>query len=197
MQQIITCLAKSQTRLTELVKQESEETRLSISAHFDRAERLRIHHRRYEEIINSLFYPDIFSRQEQVDDQFDGIADSYDWIFQEPQTYRTSKPGESSPQNLAHRWDDFASWLKSGHGVYWINGKASARKSTIMKHICDHSRKLELLREWGTNRRLLTPTFFFWNAGSRLQKNIGGLLRSLLYQMLKECHELVGCFTVS
>ena len=179
------------------MKQESGETRRSITAQFDRAERLHIHHRRYEEIINSLFYPDIFSRQEQVDDQFDGIADIYDWIFQKPQTDRMSKSDERSPQNLAHPWDDFASWLKSGHGVYWINGKAGSGKSTVMKHICDHSRKLELLREWSTNRRLLTPTFFFWNAGSRLQKSIDGLLRSLLYQMLKGCHDLVECFTVS
>ena len=178
------------------MKQESEETRRRITAQLEGLERLHIDHRRYEEITNSLFYPDIFSRQEQVDDQFDGIADSYDWIFHEPQTNRETNT-ESPPQKLAPRWDDFASWLKSGHGVYWINGKAGSGKSTLMNHICGHSRKIEVLREWGSNRRLLTPTFFFWNAGSRLQKSIDGLLRSLVYQMLKECRELIGCFTVS
>lgn len=197
MQQIITCLANSQTLLSELVEQKSEETRRCITAQLDRAERLHVHDRRYEEITNSLFYPDIFSRQEQVDDQFDGIQDSYDWVFNEPQTQKMSSPDETSPQKLAPRWDDFARWLKSGQGVYWINGKAGSGKSTLMRHICEHSLRLELLREWSSNRRLLTPTFFFWNAGSRKQKSMDGLLRSLVYQMLKECRELIECFTVS
>lgn len=197
MQQIITCLAHSQTLLSELVEQKSEETHRCITAQFDRAERLHVHNRRYEEITDSLFYSDIFSRQEQVDAQFHGIEDSYDWVFNEPQTQRMSSPGETSPQKLTPRRDDFARWLKSGQGVYWINGKAGSGKSTLMRHICEHSLRLELLREWSSNRRLLTPTFFFWNAGSRMQKSMDGLLRSLVYQMLKGCRELIECITVS
>ena len=179
------------------MKQESEDTRRHITAQVDRVERLRIDNRRYDEIINSLFFPDISSRQEQVGDQFGGIDNSYDWIFDDPRTLRLDSSDGHPPQKQSPRWNDFASWLRSGHEVYWINGKAGSGKSTLMNHICTHSRTLELLREWGVNRRLLTPTFFFWNAGSRLQKSIDGLLRSLVYQMLKECPELIGCFTVS
>ena len=153
--------------------------------------------RRYEEIVNSLFYPDISSRQEQVDHLFDGIKNSYDWIFDKPQAHGLSSYDIGYSQQQDRQWDDFARWLESGHGVYWINGKAGSGKSTLMNHICHHSRKLELLKQWCSERRLLTPTFFFWNAGTRLQKSIDGLLRSLVYQMLKECRELVGCFSVS
>ena len=177
--------------------QESAQTRHCITAQIDRVERLHIDDRRYKEIVNSLFYPDISSRHEQVDSQFDGIKNSYDWIFDDPQTHRPGSHDEGFSQQHQRRWDDFARWLKSGHGVYWINGKAGSGKSTLMNHICNHGRRLELLEEWCSGRRLLTPTFFFWNAGSRLQKSIDGLLRSLVYQILKECRELVGCFGVS
>ena len=190
-------LANAQTSLDDLVVQESAQTRRYITAQIDRVERLHIDDRRYEEIVDSLFYPDISSRQEQVDNLFDGIKNSYDWIFNEPQTHRLESYDKGYPHRQERRWDDFARWLKSGHGVYWINGKAGSGKSTLMNHICHHSRRLELLGEWCSDRRLLTPTFFFWNAGTRLQKSIDGLLRSLVYQMLKECRELVGCFSVS
>ena len=179
------------------MKQESENTRRHTTAEADRVETRLIGDRRYHEIINDLFYPDISSRQEQVGDQFDGIDNSYDWIFDDPRTLRLNSSDADPPHKQSPRWDDFASWLRSGQAVYWINGKAGSGKSTLLNHICTHSRTLELLRKWGANRRLITPTFFFWNAGSRLQKSIDGLLRSLVYQMLKECPELIGCFNVS
>lgn len=177
--------------------QESEETRQYITAQINRVERVHLDSRWYEEITRSLFYPDIYSRQEMVDSEFDGIKNSYDWIFDKPQTRRLGSFDKGSPQNQTRQWDDFAHWLRSGHGVYWINGKAGSGKSTLMNYIRDDSRTLVLLEEWCSNRRLLTPTFFFWNAGTRLQKSIDGLLRSLVYQMLRECPELIGCLSVS
>ncbi len=94
-------------------------------------------------------------------------------------------------------WDDFSVWLKSGEGLYWINGKAGSGKSTLMNYICQDGRRLEYLKEWSLNRQLLTPSYFFWAAGSRQQKSIDGLLRSLIYQMLTKYPELVGCLKVS
>lgn len=94
-------------------------------------------------------------------------------------------------------WDDFSVWLKSGEGLYWINGKAGSGKSTLMNYICQDGRRLEYLKEWSLNRQLLTPSYFFWAAGSRQQQSIDGLLRSLIYQMLTKYPELVGCLKVS
>lgn len=172
--------------------QQSEKTRHCI----DHLHDLQIYERRYKEIVDSLSYPDIFSRQEQVDDQFDGIKSSYDWIFETPKTRRVFGP-DKTPQAGAPLWDDFGRWLRSGHGVYWINGKAGSGKSTLMNRICAHKRRLELLGEWCPTRRLSTPKFFFWNSGSRLQKSIDGLLRSLVYQLLIEYRDLIECFDVS
>lgn len=186
LQHVVACLADSQTSLSKLVAQESEETRHCITTQIDRLQKLYIDDSRYKDVVSSLFYPDIAARQDQIDSQFDGIESSYDWIFDEPEI-RQTKP----------RWDDFALWLRSGHGVFWINGKAGSGKSTLMNHICTHERPLELLGEWCSAGQLLTPMFFFWNSGSPLQMSIDGLLRSLLYRMLTECRALISCFDVS
>ena len=46
----------------------------------------------------------------------DPSPNTFDWIFDEP-----------GPR--------FTEWLKTGHGIFWINGKAGCGKSTIMKHV--------------------------------------------------------------
>ncbi|MCJ1431145.1 hypothetical protein MMC27_000496 [Xylographa pallens] len=166
LQHIITCLANCQTSLKALVVQESEETRHCITMQIDRLQKTHIDDCRYNEIIASLFYPDISSRQEQVDHQFDGIRNSYDWIFKDSRTCRSGSSDEP-PQERAPRWDNFACWLKSGHGVYWINGKTGSGKSTLMNYICTQKHRLDLLKEWCSNRQVLTPVFFFWNSGCR------------------------------
>ena len=185
---IITCLAHSQTSLDTLVNQESEQTRQHVSVQVAHLEQLRINRRVYDEVLNNLFYHEISLRQVQVANEFDGIENSYEWIFDEP----SSIINDSEP-----RWASFSEWLRSGNKIYWINGKAGSGKSTLMYHICEHKRKDKLLNEWSAQRKLLTPTFFFWNAGVRQQKTIDGLLRSLVYQILKACPDLIKCVEVS
>lgn len=150
-----------------------------------------------DEVRESLFYPDIFSRQEHVGHIFDGIEDSYGWIFHEPRKPEDGGKYRDVNKEQGALWDDFGAWLESGQGLYWINGKAGSGKSTLMNYICRHDRKSEYLKEWRPDRLLLTPSYFFWAAGSMLQKSIEGLLRSLIYQMLTECRELVNCFKVN
>ena len=168
--------------------QESEDIRLCVTTQVGSLKEVHIDDRRYDDIVQSLSFSRISSRQEQVDNQFDSITNSYDWIFDNPRRNRS----DDCPL-----WSYFAQWLKSGHGVYWINGKAGSGKSTLMHYIYTHERPLEYLGSWSSTRRLLTPAFFFWNSGVPLQKTIDGLLRSVIYQMLRECRELVGCFDVS
>jgi hypothetical protein len=57
-----------------------------------------------------------------------------------------------------------------------------------------HQRQSELEDDGaaqGRVSRLVTARYFFWNAGSRLQKSQEGLLRSLLFDVLRQCPELV------
>ncbi|KAI4097520.1 MAG: hypothetical protein LQ344_000253 [Seirophora lacunosa] len=188
------CLADSQTSLSKLVVTQAEQTRSHTTTQIQHLEQIHVNNGRYDEVIKSLFYPDIFSRQEQIDHGFDGIEDSYKWVFHEnpPREDSDISPGGDRP--IGPLWDDFATWLKSGQNLYWIKGKAGSGKSTLMNYICQYQLRLQFLREWCTDMRLLTPTHFFWTAGTRQQKSIDGLLRSLIYQMLTECRELIFCF---
>lgn len=81
--------------------------------------------------------------------------------------------------------NELASWLKDGHGIFWISGKAGSGKSTLMKYLYDQKNTRTLLREWSDDRRLIHARFFFWYAGTPLQKSITGLLKSVLYQIFE------------
>ncbi|KAI4268212.1 MAG: hypothetical protein LQ337_007972 [Flavoplaca oasis] len=127
----------------------------------------------------SLFFPDIEVREDEIVEAFEGTCK---WIFNPP----TSTEGNSSK-----KWHSFREWLETGQKVYWINGKPGAGKSTLMKYIVDEPRTAEYLSEWEPNTDLIIATFFFKNLGSELQKSTTGLLRSLIWQLLRHWPEMI------
>ncbi|PVH81880.1 hypothetical protein DL98DRAFT_358058, partial [Cadophora sp. DSE1049] len=74
-----------------------------------------------------------------------------------------------------------------------VKGKAGAGKSTLMKFLTHHRDVLTSLRVWAGEGDLIIAGFYFWNSGTPLQKSLVGLLRSLLFEILKQCPELVPC----
>ena len=62
-----------------------------------------------------------------------------------------------------------------------------------MNYICQDDRTTDLLRTWSGTQGVFIPDFFFWNAGTTLEKSSKGLLRSLLYQVLKRFPSLHSC----
>ncbi|KAE9371246.1 hypothetical protein N431DRAFT_558808 [Stipitochalara longipes BDJ] len=88
-------------------------------------------------------------------------------------------------------WSDFAKWLKSGQGIYWINGKAGSGKSTLMRYVYDHERTRGLLKDWSGEIPLTIASFFFWNSGTPDQKSQNGLLRCLIFELLSRNRDLI------
>jgi hypothetical protein len=86
---------------------------------------------------------------------------------------------------------EFARWLKSGDGVYWVNGKAGSGKSTFMRYICEHPETKVFLRDWCGDLPLAVASFFFCSGGTADQKSQAGLLRSLLHQLLYKHRSLI------
>lgn len=103
---------------------------------------------------------------------------TFAWIFCNPSA-------EHKP------WSNFVDWLEHGTGCYWIGGKAGSGKSTLMKYIHRDVRTRRALEIWAGKKRLVIPSFFFWNLGSSLQKTQKGLLRSLLFDLLNQHQELI------
>ncbi|EPE25403.1 P-loop containing nucleoside triphosphate hydrolase [Glarea lozoyensis ATCC 20868] len=103
---------------------------------------------------------------------------TFEWIFKKPSSLDTP-------------WDSLDNWLRQGKGCYWINGKAGSGKSTLMKYIEENKKTRAALNHWAGPSKLITGSFFFWYAGSTMQKSQEGLLRSLLLDVLTQQPQLV------
>lgn len=92
-----------------------------------------------------------------------------------------------SPQYVEWIWStNFATWLEGPESFYWITGRPGSGKSTLMSHICDSRRTKEALQRSAGGQKWVTLHFFFdFRAGHSAANSIGGMLRSLLYQLVK------------
>ncbi|KAI1122584.1 hypothetical protein F5Y10DRAFT_270957 [Nemania abortiva] len=131
---------------------------------------------RAEEIIlNSLWYPSIWDREETI---AKAHAKTFQWIFEDPKT--TEKP-----------WDSFVEFLQGERSSFWITGKPASGKSTLMKYINKGSKTRVLLKQWSGKRDLIQISYYFYYNGSQFQKSELGLIRSLLYSILESRRKLI------
>ncbi|KAK8123134.1 hypothetical protein PG984_011804 [Apiospora sp. TS-2023a] len=82
-------------------------------------------------------------------------------------------------------------WLRYGQGIYWVSGKPGAGKSTLMKFVISHCKTAKSLQIWSSGRRLVVGSYYFWAAGTAMQKSWYGLLRTLLFDILRQQPDLV------
>ncbi|KAF4965715.1 hypothetical protein FSARC_6498 [Fusarium sarcochroum] len=87
--------------------------------------------------------------------------------------------------------DDFRAWLQKGQNIFHISGNAGCGKSTLVKYIARHEQTKALLSTWASDKTLVLADFYFWASGSRLQTTIPGLQRSLIFEVLRSCRELM------
>ena len=86
----------------------------------------------------------------------------------------------------------FRNWLKNENGIYWISGKAGSGKSTLMKFLVKNESVSKYLQDWaGPSAELVLISWFFWAAGSPMQRSKEGLFQSLLFQILRRCPHLI------
>ena len=121
-------------------------------------------------ILDSLWFSDLKERQANIAASHDA---TFKWVLDESSAF------------------ELKNWLRSQRGIYWVRGRAGSGKSTLMKFLVNHPHTVEALTTWAGTRRLVTGSFFFWNAGSLMQKSQEGLLTSLLYEILRQCPELI------
>lgn len=115
-------------------------------------------------LLGWLTFAEIDDRREQVQKAHE---ETFKWIF---------KDGNET---------GFATWLSSGDGIFWVHGKPASGKSTLLKYITREGRLIELLQIWSGQVPPVVASYYFWNAGSELQRSLVGLYRSLIHQILK------------
>ncbi|KAH6880104.1 hypothetical protein B0T10DRAFT_582146 [Thelonectria olida] len=131
--------------------------------------------RNAQRVLMSLYFTGIRARRRKIPDAH---AQTFTWIFQK------CLP-DSDPRTK------FVNWLQSADGIFWIQGKPGSGKSTLMKFLSDHDDVRLHLKSWTGENELVIASFFFWHAGSPLQKSQNGLLRSLLFELLRHDPDLV------
>ncbi|PLB53850.1 hypothetical protein P170DRAFT_346100 [Aspergillus steynii IBT 23096] len=130
-------------------------------------------------LISSLTFESMNTRLDKVAQAHD---DTLQWIFN----------GNYDDRNCDGFHKSFNTWLSDGDGIFHISGKLGSGKSTLMKLLYRDDRTKKRLIQWADGSELIMAQFFFWNPGSRLQKSMEGLLRSLLYEALKSGPSLVA-----
>lgn len=123
---------------------------------------------RIQDILASLSFQNMRQRREEIKEAHSA---TFQWIF-------------TNDDNV------FKNWLRDDGGIFWVNGKAGSGKSTLMKFLAKDERTRHLLLD-SPSTSLVIVDFYFWYVGSKLQKSEEGLLRSILYQILHKCPELI------
>ena len=117
-----------------------------------------------QEIIRSLHFDDMPYRRDTI---LDAWAETFRWIH----------------EKRLH----FEEWLGADEGVYWISGHAGSGKSTLIKYLSTDNTIHQQLLKWAGPKKLVKSSFHFWFSGSHLQKSQEGLLRSLLFEIFRQC----------
>jgi hypothetical protein len=125
-----------------------------------------------QRILRSLHFKTITMRESKIPEAH---ATTFEWIFSEDNNEST-----------------FLEWLQNDNGVFWAMGKAGSGKSTLMKFLVNHPLTEQHLKNWAAGKTTIMAKYFFWNAGNELQKSQKGLLRSLLFAILRKCPNLIS-----
>ncbi|KAI1422272.1 hypothetical protein F5Y12DRAFT_717505 [Xylaria sp. FL1777] len=123
--------------------------------------------------LDKLRFRTMVARRENI---ANAHAMTFEWISQHPDTETKSVTS-------------FSRWIEDGDKVFWVSGKAGSGKSTLMKFLVRCPSIREGLTRWASSQKLVTSVHFFWSAGSLLQKSHEGLLRTILFDILRQCPE--------
>lgn len=137
-------------------------------------------------ILRHLDFTTLHQREDSVEKP---KGQTYAWMVEEQQMF----PGQDTiefaeRQHVSH---SFLSHMRSSNGVFFICGKPGCGKSTLMKFLSYHSRVLGELDAWASGKTLILIRVFFWNSGDKLQMSQEGFLRSVLFEVLAKCPDLI------
>lgn len=100
--------------------------------------------------------------------------------FQDPETRRRQEAATSVREFLLH-----------SQPTLFIAGNPGCGKSTFLKYVANHHITKGKLLEWADTCKLVVIKHFFWRSDNNQQNSIEGFFRSVLYQVLGQCPELI------
>lgn len=146
-------------------------------------------------ILKNLHFDSLHKREDNISNAEEG---TFEWILRdesEDDSHTMSSHDnivdEPEMERRARSRELFLLWLRDGNQAFHISGKAGSGKSTLMRYLCLNPKTKEALELWSGDKKLALAHFFFWNSGDDLQMSLQGLYRSLLFEILKQCPELI------
>lgn len=121
----------------------------------------------------------------------DADSDADSGSIQSSASVKENPDWEAELQHRCEIRSKFIQWLANGQDILHVSGNAGSGKSTLMKFIAQHERTIEELEAWAGTKQLIFSQFYFWAAGTESQQSMQGLYRSLLFQTLSQCPELI------
>ncbi|KAI1359441.1 hypothetical protein F5Y08DRAFT_79679 [Xylaria arbuscula] len=149
--------------------QETSSLMRSLSARLSELEQCTKNAQKHSAFLKSLYYDAIQYRHDNIDEAH---AKTFGWV-------------------LSSKSSTFVEWLRNDGNLFWIQGKAGSGKSTLVKFLYQSREMRRHLCSWAGTKQLVVAKYFFWNSGTTLQKSQEGLLRSLLFEILRACPELI------
>ncbi|KAI1754193.1 hypothetical protein F4782DRAFT_493578 [Xylaria castorea] len=148
-------------------------------------------------ILGKLGFDEMYDREHSIEDAH---KQTFRWLLYDSLEDDPKLPDETDGTQrgvpIAHSSEDtaapeaglaFRDWLSSGNGIFFISGKAGSGKSTLMKYLANDEFTKKCLESWAGKTSLVFGRFFFWNAGTEMQKSIEGLYRNILSEILRQC----------
>ncbi|KAI0128349.1 hypothetical protein BJ170DRAFT_721005 [Xylariales sp. AK1849] len=137
-------------------------------------------------ILKSIEYPNI-----RCDNIRNAASHTFEWVLDGNDIRNELKESESfASERLRETKRLFASWLKSGCGIFHIAGKPGSGKSTLMKFIIEHQSTQDLLQQWAGHKKLVLASFFLWKPGDRMQNSLRGLIHGVLHSVIRYVPDL-------
>jgi hypothetical protein len=151
---------------------------INMTTRFEYAQMTALH----REILESLEFSDMLAREQHIKPP---EAGTFEWAFTGESPYEAQQRSEEFLKEDRELRGRLLRWLKNDELIFWVNGKAGSGKSSLMSFVSNDKRAMEALRSWSGGRFVHIIKFFFWRPGSSFQRSIPGLLRSLLWQLLR------------
>lgn len=157
---------------------------------------------RENSVLRKLYFQSVFRRENDV---LDPTENTFNWIYgerdglneplQDTETRDTHLALMSGSHETVSRHEmsrSFIQFLRQDGKTYLITGKAGCGKSTFMKYVAHHPKTNQHIKAWAGGAKLVIVRLFFWQSDDHFQGSIEGFWRSILFQVLSQCPELIS-----